>query len=129
MGLTSTSFQQGNDIGKHKKRRVLTENLVFSKLQEYGSEMLDVLALHARSSEKEDTRIKAADRLLTHILLKPKEDESDVGNNTDSPITQDELEKVSILLEGFMPKEQIPAFIANAMKLTEIIQSIRRSDA
>lgn len=74
MARNSTTFEKGH--GKnHSVRRILTENLVMKKLREHGSAMLDILIKYANEAEKEETRIKAADRFLSHTLLHPKPNE------------------------------------------------------
>ena len=83
MSRNATSFQKGHKAN-HSARRILTENLVLTKLREHGNAMLDILVEYAKNAEKEETRIKAADRFLTHALLHPKPNEEIAdGKGTD----------------------------------------------
>ena len=107
MARNSGSFKPNNTIGKHSKRRVLTENLAFSKLKDHGEKMFDVMVTHATESKNESIRIKAADRFLFYTMLQPKEGMEESDNNEAmaqlrSQLSADEMARLNEILKPAM---------------------------
>ena len=57
-------FVKGNN-GSAVRRKRFSENLIYEKLEEYGTRMFDILANEALSA----SRIRAADRFLCHTVI------------------------------------------------------------
>lgn len=107
MAKSSTSFGKGNRVGATSRRRDLSGSLLFSNLKDYGDEMLKVLVTHAKESEREDIRIRAADRFLCHVLLQPKEGMEESDNNEAmaqlrSQLSADEMVRLNEILKPAM---------------------------
>ena len=107
MAKSSTSFGKGNRVRATSRRRDLSGSLLFSNLKDYGDEMLKVLVTHAKESEREDIRIRAADRFLCHVLLQPKEGMEESDNNEAmaqlrSQLSADEMARLNEILKPAM---------------------------
>ena len=69
--------------------------------------MLKVLVTHAKESEREDIRIRAADRFLCHVLLQPTEGMEESDNNEAmaqlrSQLSADEMARLNEILKPAM---------------------------
>ena len=84
MAANSGSFSKTNQ--PTSRRRTLGEELLFSNLKDYGNEMLRVLVTHAKESEREDIRIRAADRFLCHVLLQPRDGAEESINDSENDV-------------------------------------------
>ena len=74
MAKNITSFSATHQPRRASKRRVFAENLLFSSLKEYGAEALEVMRKCYKEAEKEEVRLRAADRFLCHVLPQSKEE-------------------------------------------------------
>ena len=83
MAKNITSFSATHQPRRASKRRVFAENLLFNSLKERGAEMLDVLFKCAKEAEKEEVRLRAADRFLCHVLPQSKE-EVELNDNSEA---------------------------------------------
>ena len=82
MAKNITSFSATHQPRRISKRRVFAENLLFSSLKEYGAEALDVMRRCYKEAEKEEVRLRAADRFLCHVLPQSKE-EVELNDNSE----------------------------------------------
>ena len=81
MALNSGRFSSKNQPNKTSGRRRVAENLLFSSLKEYGAEALEVMRKCYKEAEKEEVRLRAADRFLCHVLPQSKEEVELSDNN------------------------------------------------
>jgi len=82
MALNSGRFSSKNQPNKTSGRRRVAENLLFSSLKEYGAEALEVMRKCYKEAEKEEVRLRAADRFLCHVLPQSKE-EVELSDNSE----------------------------------------------
>lgn len=107
MAINAGRFSSKNQPNKTSKRRIFSENLLFSSLKEYGAEALEVMRKCYQEAEKEEVRLRAADRFLCHVLPQSKEeveltDNSELMAQLRSQLSADEIARLNEMLRPAM---------------------------